>query len=731
MRNGYRLTETVAPWTQDWAITRAFAGAFKPRRADAGARTQLRAIGIKPVARLFQSALLVIFMTAMCVHVGAPAAFAQDGRAIEARVEIDATDLPRKLLRGTVRLPVSRTLRAEDGTIALWYPKWIPGTHGPGGPVQNIAGLYVHNAKGEALEWEREPGEVYRINVHAPRDTRELVITIRYITNQDVPNSRGVDSYGSELIGFISPNTILMYPDPAPADELIVRPSLRLPKEWSAASALREQTHDDDGDENSDSDNHNDNDNDNGNHDRARTASDGASDNASQEDWRTIEYEPTTLERFVDSPIMLGRYMRVYDLVEEEMKGAIPPHRMPLFSEAKSVIEIPDDVHQAYQRMVTQAALLFDSHHFESFDVLTATTNALGRNGLEHLSCTFNIIGQRSFQSLDRLDGWDQMLLPHEYVHSWCGKYRRPAGMATDDFHTPKDTALLWVYEGLTQYLGRVIEVRSGLMTEEEFEWSLYRNIRSARHRQGRDWRPLADTGAASHILRAGSRNWAHLRRGQDYYNEGALLFLEADAKIRNLTEGDKSLDDFCRRFFAYRPDAPNPRPFDRREVIDALNAVVAYDWETFIHERIDEPKDEFGLGLLNELGYQLHYNNTPPEGPGRSRVDPLDARDSIGATFSSNGTVREVLLDSPADQAGLGPDMRIVGVGEYTWSRERLIDAIAESARTGAIEVMLVSGDKYITKTIEYDGGPRFMTLVKSDEGNTILADILKPRAK
>lgn len=609
-------------------------------------------------------------------------------------VDIDATDLPRKLLYGTVMIPVDSFVGEEGGDMVLWYPKWMPGTHGPGGPIQNVAGTYITDENGERIEWDREPGEVYEIVCHVPKGVHGVVVETRYITNQPDASSDGVDSFGSELIGFVNANTILRYPSGIKDNEIEVTSSIKLPEEWKAASALRvkEEGVDDDG-------------------------------------YPVIHYEPVTLERFVDSPIMVGRYTKDYDLVEDGMKDKTVPQVMHLFSEAESVLDIPDDVYHGYQRMVTQEARLFGSQPFERFDFLVATTNELGRNGLEHISSTFNVIGQRSLQSFKGLRGWDEMLLPHEYTHSWCGKYRRPAGMVTHDFNTPKDTDLLWVYEGLTQYIGKVIEARAELMTEEEFEWELYRMIRSARHRQGRDWRTLSDTAAASHILRGGSRRWSQLRRGQDYYMEGMLLWMEADAIIRNKTDGEKSLDDFCQVFFKYRSGEENPLGYDREEIINTLNGVVEYDWADFIHRRVDEPEEQFGLGLLKELGYQLQYGNTPPEGPNDSKVDLLDARDSIGASFSSDGGVRSVLLGSPADDAGLGPDMKIVGVGEFVWSRDRFVDAIADTARTGHIDLMMVSGDKYVTKRVEYDGGPRFMRLVKADKKNTRLHDIVSKR--
>lgn len=394
------------------------------------------------------------------------------------------------------------------------------------------------------------------------------------------------------------------------------------------------------------------------------------------------------------------------------------------------MLEVPNEVLSKFRKMVTQTALLFQSHPFDQFDILLATSDVLGRNGLEHSKSSFNILGQRSLQSLDQLKGWDRLLIPHEYIHAWCGKYRRPAGMLTNDFHTDQETNLLWVYEGLTQYLGELVKARCGLMGPQDFQDRFAIEIRRAMHQQGREWRSLSDTGACSHTLRSGSSSWPRLRRSQDYYMEGMLFWLEADAIIRHETNGKKSLDDFCRDFFQVSPGLKHPHPYHRQDVVDALARTAEFDWNGLITRRIEQVSDRFDPQVVDRLGYTIQYSNEKPEIPEKTfrRVSGVDAIDSLGAIFTANGMVSDLLLESPVDKAGLGPGMKILGINGHAWSENRMLDAISMSATTGKIELMVVSGDSFNTHTIHYDGGPRYLTLVRKDGSQDRLGEILQP---
>jgi predicted metalloprotease with PDZ domain len=642
----------------------------------------------------------------------------EDSTPFVMRVAIDASDLPRRLLSAKVELPLVNRESGSSETddldsapakdkakheVALWYPKWVPGSHGPGGPIANVAGILVEDDQGHRLEWRRTVGEPHRILVEANSDVQKLIVSVRYIANQPTTNSMGHDSFGSALVGIVSPSSALFYQEGIDVDETQVAATLKLPAQWKAASALPVA-------------------------ETAKAVAEGA----------LISFQQVSLRTFVDSPILCGKHHRTHNLVEAAYaqnqetpdKFTIPPHRLQLFSEAESVLEVPAEILSRFRKMVTQAGLLFRSHPYPEFDILLATSDLISRNGLEHSRSSLNVLGQRTLQSTDALKGWDRLLVPHEFIHAWCGKYRRPAGMVTSDFHTSKATELLWVYEGLTQYLGELVEARSGFMTADEFQHRLLIEVRSAMYQQGRQWRSLADTGACSNTLRAGSSSWPRLRRSQDYYMEGMLFWLEADAIIRNRSQGQKSLDDFCQSLFHFDVDSPHPNGYERSDIVKELQQVVAFDWDGLIARRIEQVADRFDPQVVDRLGYSIQYSNEEPDVPSKTfrKSSGVDAIDSLGAVFTPQGEVGDLLLHSPSDKAGLGPGMKIIGINGHAWSENRMRDAIAQSTTTGIIELMTVSGDSFETLKIDYDGGPRFMTLVRKEAGKDVLAEILQP---
>lgn len=618
-----------------------------------------------------------------------------EGKLENIAIEIDARNLPRRLLHAKMVIPVPET---ASGKVALWYPKWVPGSHGPGGPIANLAGLRVEDSSGSTLPWIRTPGEVYRIEVNVPNGVARITIHVTYIANQPTTNSMGHDVFGSSLVGIISPGAVLFYREGMNIDETAISTRLILPKSWTASTALEEvQANGHPG---------------------------------------TRQYAPSTLRTFVDSPIMCGRYRRVYSLSKDNDADNMVLHRLHVFSESESAVNLASPILDRLKAMVTQTAKLMGSHPFDRFEILLACTDQLPANGLEHARSTLNVLPRSSLESAGRLKGWNRLLIPHEYLHSWCGKYRRPNGMFTTDFHTPKDTELLWVYEGLTQYLGELVEARCGLMSADEFRHRLGVELRNASHQQNRHWRPLVDTAAASHVLRSGSASWSRLRGSQDYYMEGMLLWLEIDALLRTKTKRQKSLDDFCQTFFAANATrataiSSTPRPFDRNEIVNALNNIAEHDWDGLIRRRVESTHEILDPSLAGLLGYEFGFTSRKPSIPASTfrYSSGFDEYDSIGAVLANDGTVTDILLGSAADDAKLGPGMKIVGVNGRTWSARELLRAIVKSSDGIPMKLLVSHGDELRNVQIQYYDGPRYLALTRDDTRADLLREILEPR--
>lgn len=611
-------------------------------------------------------------------------------------IEIDARDLPRKLLTAELSIPIKASKKPQD--VALWYPKWVPGSHGPGGPIENVAGLTFTDQDNNDLKWSRTPGEVFRVIVKAPPQTTTIHASIRYITNQPSTNSFGHDTFGSRMVGIISPNTVLLYPESADADKALITTKLRLPKDWKAATAIPQIAH--------------------------------------EEGVSTYTYDAVSLRNFVDSPIMCGLHYRRYDFDFADESAKVSPHTLHVFSEDATAVDLDDSIVNPVRNMIVQTAKLTGSQPFDRFDILLAATDLLPPNGLEHSRSTLNVLPTRDLSSIGALKGWSRLLIPHEYLHTWCGKYRQPAEMATHNFQTPQGTDLLWVYEGLTQYLGEVIEARSGFMNVDEFRDRVGVELRNAAHQQNRQWRPLVDTAAASHILRDGSDTWSKLRGSQDYYMEGMLFWLEADAILRTETKGKKTLDDFCHVFFAApEPTATSqyspPKPFTRKEIVTTLNGIAKYDWDGLIKRRVESVRNGYDPQVADLLGYEFVAKAERPRIPPYTfrYSSGIDHLDTLGMTISGDGTVLDIKLDSPADRVKFGPGTKIIGVNDRRWSREALDEAIENSADNPFINLLIEDEDKFKLIQIQYDGGPRYLSFVKTEGKEDLLEKILAPQ--
>lgn len=598
-------------------------------------------------------------------------------------VEVDTSQLNRHLITSRITLPV------EPGEQAFWYPKWIPGIHGPGEQIRNMGGLTFTSAAGR-LDWKRDPNDLYRFIVDVPEGTDSIVAELTYIASQPTRVSSGVDSYGNNSLYAINFNTCLLYPEETLARETPVQVSVKIPESWGYGTSLRE------------------------------ASTDG--------DWKHFEAE--TLERVVDSPLIAGKNYRRLDV---EVEG-FPPVIYHFVSENPDALRFDDGQAARYKRLVAESAYMFGGAPFDRYDFLVICSDDVPKLGLEHLSSSFNSIDEQSLVDEDELTGWAAGLLPHELVHAWCGKYRRPAGMYRNNFHDGKQTDLLWIYEGLTQYLGQVLTARSGLLTPATEKEQLASRVGYLKNRSGRDWRSLQDTAVAAHTLRGGSRRWNDLRRNQDYYDEGALFWMEVDAKIRRLTNGEKSLDDFARSFFSVPANGRQPvSPFTVEEVVQQLNQVVPYDWMGLITRRILIPQDQLSLEGLQDVGYQMTFVSERPEAL-RTRErqrEYMSAEYSLGMTLDKNHLVSSVVPGGVADRAGISEEMEVVGVNGKKFSEKRFRDALDASSSTGQIALLLLDDNEtFHAIELAYDGGPRYPSLSRLESPDW-LSEILEPKTQ
>ncbi len=594
-------------------------------------------------------------------------------------LEVDAREAPRKRLQARLLLP------AAPGPLTLVYPQWIPGEHGPTGPIADLAGLRFA-AAGKPVPWRRDPVDMFAFHLEVPAGSDALEATFEYLSP---PDSEGFTSGASATaqLTVVSWNQVLLYPKGAASDALTYAASLRLPAGWKYGTALP----------------------------------------VGRETAERVEFAPVSLTTLVDSPVLAGAHFHTFALTT-----AAPAHQVHAAADSEAALEAPPPVVAGWKSLVAETGVLFGARHYRSYSFLLTLSDHTAHFGLEHHESSDDRVRERSLVDEDarRVAAG---LLPHEMTHSWNGKYRRPTGLATGNFDTPMRGELLWVYEGLTTYLGQVLAARSGLLTADEYRESLALTAAGMDHQRGRTWRPLLDTTIAAQILYGARGDWGGWRRGVDFYPEGELLWLEADALIRSATGGAKSLDDFCRLFYGGTSGPPQMVPFTFDDVVSALQRVAPYDWRGFWRSRVEETTTGAPLGGVAGGGWKLVYADSVPrmlrshEAVGKT----VDVRFSIGITLAENGRIDDVIPGSPADRAGVAPGMKLVAVNGRRLSPEILRQAIRDTrARARPLELLTENGEFFATHRLEYDGGERYPRLERDPTRADLLSEIIRPRA-
>ncbi len=599
----------------------------------------------------------------------------------EIHLDVNATDVGRHIVH------VHETLTGVAPDTVLFFPKWLPGTHAPEGPIERLAGLTI-TANGGPVTWTRDPVDVYAFRVHPAPGVTTLDMHFDYLSP---PNRDVGPAEMSPNVLIVEWNDVVLYPAGYYSRQIPVDVTLTLPASWQFGTALEPQQ------------------------------SSGAS----------TTFKRVMLNTLVDSPLYAGLYTARYDL---DPGGPAPVH-LNLFADRPELLTPAPQHIQAYRTLVQQAYKLFGSHHYDHYDFLYSVSDQIEQQGLEHHQSSEDGSGADAFTEWDR-NAYDRDLLSHEYTHSWNGKFRRPADLWTPNFNVPMQDSLLWVYEGQTQYWGMVLAARAGLRTRQQ---GLDEFAQVAAYYQiapGRQWRALEDTTNDEIINPRQPMPWRDWQRFEDYYEEGALVWLEVDTLIRERSHGRRSLDDFARTFFGIDNGSFVTVTYTFDDVVRALNAVEPYDWAAYLHERLDSINRQPPLEGLQRGGYRLVYNDTESEyqKSAEEQSHRLDLLDSIGLRIGGraggSGTVSEVLWGGPAFQAKLTMGAEILAVNGVAYSADVLKDAI-RSARTGTspIELIVKTGENFTVAHIDYHGGLRYPHLERDTSQPARLDSILAPR--
>lgn len=578
-------------------------------------------------------------------------------------LHVDASDTRQGIFRVHESIPVT------SGPLTLLYPEWIPGDHSPTGPVAMLAGLKL-SANGQPVAWVRDKYDVYAFHLQVPAGVTTLEAEFQYLS----PRRDGYEVTDRMLM--LEWNKVSLYPAGHFARGIQIEPSVSLPQGWQFGSAL---------------------------------------ETASQSNGTTT-FKPVTFNNLIDSPIYAGRHFRRVQLSTADQV----PVYLDIVADAPKFMEMTPAQVQVHRALVSQALKLFGSHHYDHYDFLFSLSDQLSGNGLEHHQSSEDGMGT------DYFTAWagnapNRDLLAHEYVHSWNGKFRRPADLATPNFNVPMGDSLLWVYEGQTQYWGFVLTARSGMWTAQQFRDALAMVAANYQvNRPGFGWRTLTDTtndATAAHREALPYRSW---QMSEDYYSGGQMMWLAVDAKLRELSHGQRSLDDFARVFFGVDDGSHVTRPYAFDDVVAALNGVAAYDWASFLHARVDAVNPPLLDGLAAS-GWKLVYTDTPSDYESQYISRPESSRHmynfawSIGLTLTRSGEINDVRWDGPAFKAGISTGATVVAVNGQAYSSDGLKDAIT-AARTGTapIQLLLKYQGNLQTVDVDYHGGLRYPHLVR-----------------
>ncbi|WBY07386.1 peptidase M61 [Sphingomonas sp. 7/4-4] len=582
-------------------------------------------------------------------------------------LDVDATDTQRGIFRVKQTIPV-----AKSGHMVLLYPKWLQGKHGPRGEIEKLTGLQI-SANGKRLQWKRDPVDVFAFHIDVPSGAKKLDLEFQFASATSGDQGRIVMTPAMMSLQF---NSMSLYPAGYFVRRIPVQAKVKYLEGWSAASGLPSKV----------------------------TGS-------------TYTYEKTNYEVLVDSPVLAGRYYRPIELS--------PRVTLDVFADSPDELEAKPEQIDAHKRLVDQAVKTMGSQQYDHYHFLLSISDELGGIGLEHHRSSENGVKPGYFIKWDE-NPTGRNLLPHEYTHSWDGKYRRGADLWAPDYRTPTRGSLLWVYEGQTQFWGYVFQARSGLVTKENTLEGYAAIMASLDNRLARTWRPMGDTTNDPVITPRAPKGWVSWQRSEDYYNEGLLIWMEVDSILREQSKGTKSIDDFARAFFQGRDGDYGEVTYNFDDVVRTLGAIQPYDWRALLDQRVNQVSERAPLAGFERNGYKLVYTEEPNKATPKTSVDFAY---SLGLSLGPKG-ISTVAWDSPAFDAGIDLGDEIVAVNGRAYTGDRLKQAVKDAKGSkDPIKLLLKSGDRYREVAIDYHGGLRYPHLVKTATGEAGLDKLLQPR--
>lgn len=587
------------------------------------------------------------------------------------RITADLTDAPRKLYHAEIDLPV------KAGENIFTTPEWIPGNHRPTGPADQITGV-VFSVDGKPLPWRRDNVDLYAFHVNVPKGVSSLHAHLDCIVLARL----------SDKMAVLEWEKLMLYPAHVPVRDIAIQPSVTVPAGWGVGTALLPVN----------------------------------SYDPNSKPGGTIHFQPTTVEQLEDSPVITGEYFHEFPLAPE----VSPKHFIDVVSDEPKDSELRPALLAELSNLVLETGAAYNSRHYNAYHFLLTLSDVAGGEGLEHGQSSDNGTREKGFAR----QGGTADLLPHEFTHSWNGKYRRPDKLYQPDFATMQQGELLWVYEGMTQYMGNVLAARSGLETQQQYRDRLAASAANLDYKSGRQWRSTDDTAIAASILRGGNPAWSNWKRGQDYYQEGELLWLDADTLIRKLTNGQKSLTDFQHIFLGKGGNTgPLIVTYNREELIRDLNEVVKYDWAAFLHDRVDLINPRADLAGIEQGGYKLTFQDHPVSGteqvPGRPNNSFWY---SLGLLVGDAG-IADVRWGGPADKAKLAPGEKILAVNGRLFTQDRLHEALRASKGNAEPIHLIVQSQDYVRNVdIDFHEGDRYPVLQRAEGTPDLLDEITKP---